>query len=39
VNAIVQLGRRAPLEQDRFGWNHFASTAKWRPKRESCSTS
>jgi hypothetical protein len=25
------------LEQDHFGLNHFASTATWRPKRESCS--
>jgi hypothetical protein len=25
------------LEQDRFGWNHLASTATFRPKRESCS--
>ena len=27
------------LEQDRFGWNRFASSLTWRPKRESCSTS
>jgi hypothetical protein len=24
-------------EQDRFGWNRFASIETWRPKRESCS--
>ena len=29
----------AHLEQDRFGWNHFASSPTWRPKREFCSTS
>jgi hypothetical protein len=28
---------RLALEQDRFGLDHFSSTATWRPKRESCS--
>ena len=43
---LPRLGPHGPprgpfyfLAQDRFGWNHLALTATWRPKRESCSTS